>query len=157
MLHHNFASCWMCKMATVSDRPPVKPPATKVLLELTQGHSLRGGKDKTLSLGEMHFSLFLTRENNSHHNIDFVTKSYFWNTHRLSSNSLGNHMAMAWDKKGGTGVHGGIKWMNSSLFSHAVVLLGKYLQTGVPLEIFSVPHEGEGFAFVLFRHLCYIS
>lgn len=44
-------------MAAVTDRPPVKAPAVTVpLSELTQGHSLRVGKDKTLSLGEMRFS-----------------------------------------------------------------------------------------------------
>jgi hypothetical protein len=53
------------------------PAATLLLEELTQGHSRGVGKDRTLSLGEMCFSLFLTREKNSDHNTDFVTKSYF--------------------------------------------------------------------------------
>jgi len=65
-------------MAPVADRQPVKLPAATLLLEeLTQGHSRGVGKDRTLSLGEMCFSLFLTREKNSDHNTDFVTKSYF--------------------------------------------------------------------------------
>ena len=64
-------------MATVMDRQPVKLTATTVLLqELTQGQTLRLGKDKTLSLGEIsHCFMFNSiKEKDSHHNIDFVTK-----------------------------------------------------------------------------------
>lgn len=46
-------------MVTVIDRQPVKPTKMPVLpLELTQGQTLRAGKDKTPSLGEYGLSLF---------------------------------------------------------------------------------------------------
>lgn len=58
-LHHNFASCQIHKMATVTDGPSVKLTATMELLqEATQGQTLSVGKHKTLSPGQYCFLLF---------------------------------------------------------------------------------------------------
>lgn len=58
-LHHNFASCLIRKMATVTDGPSVKLTATSELLqEATQGQTLSVGKHKTLSPRQYCFLLF---------------------------------------------------------------------------------------------------
>lgn len=91
----------------------MKLTAASVLLkELTQGHSLGAGKDKTPSLAEMCFSLFLTgrKELSSQYRLCNI-KLFLKHTHILIK-QFGQpygHGLRQNDKNGGTGMHQGIK------------------------------------------------
>lgn len=160
VLHHNFASCWMCKMASYW-QAACETNSSIGAAEGTHSRSQPRGRKGQNAVSCR--NVFLTvsdrrKELSSRYRLCNI-KLFLKHTHILIK-QFGQpygHGLRQNDKNGGTGMHQGIKWMNSSLFSHAVFLLGKYLQTGVLLEIFSVPHQGEGFVFVLFRHLCYSS